>query len=93
MLNQSFTTIEIPAQASGTPGCSFIVATDNCVVFSREITKHNSLLLKSGYLEDSIAWGGILDSAGNWKRASVDFGDAPTPDLREIVVRLLQELT
>jgi hypothetical protein len=43
----------------------------------------------SKYSIEEISWGGILDTRGNWIRRSIDYGDAPNKDLREIVRSLL----
>ena len=49
LTNSPFTFVEIPAQTGGAPGLSFIVTHENVVIYSREVTKHNLLMLKSGH--------------------------------------------
>ena len=71
---------------------SFIVTHENVVIYSREVTKHNLLMLKSGHFPEQIAWGGILDETGDWVRPSIDFGDAPSTSVRAETLGLLNSM-
>lgn len=84
-----YTLYEIPANAAGTPGATYVVTHDGVVIFTREYTRHVRLVEKSPFPKHSIAWGGILNPDGHWVRRSFDYGDAPDTDAREFVVELI----
>lgn len=86
----SFQLHPIAALPGGTPGITYIVSTKGVVYYTREYIRHSSLLSRSGETRENIAWGGILTSEGEWVRRSFDFGDAPNPDVRDLVVAMIK---
>jgi hypothetical protein len=90
-LNKRFVAREYPSKGRTREGITFLVAEDKHVLFTREYTRHRTLLERTEYPMAEIAWGGILTEAGTWVRRSFDFGDAPDPETREEVVLSIQK--
>lgn len=80
----------LAAPEDGRPGLTFVVSKAGNVVYTQELTTHKMLTIRSGRVPEDIAWGGVLDPAGNWVRPSVDYGDAPQIETRDTVVNLLR---
>ena len=76
---------------SGKPGLTFVVTNSNTIIYTQTITRHRDVTIGSGRLSHEIAWGGILDTSGNWVRASIDYGDAPDKETRDKVLSLIRE--
>lgn len=88
---KGYSLLEIPAARGGnTDGITYLVTCDGTVVFTREYLRHRHLLARTRFPFYTIAWGGVLTSSGEWVRRSYDFGDAPDPESRDVVVALIQ---
>lgn len=88
-LMESYRLLEVSPPHTKTPGITYIVTIDNVILYCPFYTRHKDVMSFSKYSIEEISWGGILDTRGNWIRRSIDYGDAPNKDLREIVRSLL----
>ena len=94
MKNIVYKLLEVSPPHTKTPGITYIVTFDNVVLYCPFYTRHKAVMEVSEYSIKEISWGGILDTRGNWVRRSIDYGDAPNKELREVVRNLLaQKLT
>lgn len=90
----SFSIKEIPAQLTNSniyDNITFVVSDLGVVFFTKEYTQHVIVAKRANVPNSQIAWGGIVNSDGKWIRMSFDFGDAPTIEIRELVVSLIKK--
>lgn len=91
LAHHGYSLIETPASRGGnSDGITYLVTCEGNIVFTREYIRHRHLLARTRFPFYTIAWGGVLTDSGEWVRRSYDFGDAPDPESRDIVVALIQ---